>query len=107
MRAPGLSTLPPELEPLPQLSVTSRLLLLVLGWLLILIGLAGLVLPGIQGILTLGLGTAALSLVSQTALRWLYGALHRWPKAWQLTLRMRRRILLWISRSRDLSRDPG
>ena len=105
MSTPGLSTHPPELEPLPALSVTSRLLLLVLGWLLILVGIAGLVLPGIQGILTLGLGAAALSLVSQTALRWLHGALHRWPKVWRTTLRMRRRILLWITRSQDLSRD--
>lgn len=102
MNASGLVTRPPELEPLPTLSASTRLLLLVLGWVLVLVGIAGLVLPGIQGVLTLGLGTAALSLVSRTILRLLHRALHRWPKAWQLTLRLRRRILHWIQRSRVL-----
>lgn len=89
-------------EPLPPLSPSTRLLLLVLGWLLILIGVAGLVLPGIQGVLTLLLGAAALSLVSQTALRLLHRLLGRWPRAWQMTLRLRRRIHHWISGSRPI-----
>lgn len=91
-----------EIEPLPPLAPSTRLLLLVLGWLLILVGVAGLVLPGLQGVLTLLLGAAALSLVSQTALRLLHRLLRRWPRAWQMTLRLRRRIHHWISGSRTI-----
>ena len=80
----------PELPPLPPIK---RLLLLVAGWLLILIGLAGLVLPGIQGVLTLALGAAALSLVSPTFLRLLHRLLHRWPKILDAMMAFRQKIL--------------
>lgn len=94
-----------KIEPgdrLPPLSATSRFLLLILGWLLILLGIAGLVLPGLQGVLMLVLGVAALSLVSETAFSVLHWLLRRWPTAWQRALRMRRRIHYWISGSRTL-----
>lgn len=81
------------LPELPSLSPAKRLLLLITGWLLILVGLVGLVLPGIQGILTLALGAAALSLVSQTFLRLLHRLLGRWPKVLDTMLRFRERIL--------------
>ena len=54
-------------DPLPALPTLTRILLLILGWVLILLGLVGLVLPGLQGILTLLLGAALLSLVSRQA----------------------------------------
>jgi len=60
-----------------------RLALFALGWLLILVGIAGLVLPGIQGVLTLLAGVAVLSLVSELAYELLRKGLRRWPKAWE------------------------
>lgn len=85
---------PIESSPeLPSLPPAKRLLLLIAGWLLILVGLAGLVLPGIQGILTLALGAAALSLVSSTFLRLLHRLLRRWPKVLDTMLRFRQEIL--------------
>jgi uncharacterized membrane protein YbaN (DUF454 family) len=60
-----------------------RIALFALGWLLILVGIAGLVLPGIQGVLTLLVGVAVLSLVSELAYELLRKGLKRWPKAWK------------------------
>lgn len=65
-------------EP-PRLSAWKRLLLFVVGWTVLLVGIAGLVLPGIQGILTILVGVAILSLVSETVYRLLRRALERWP----------------------------
>jgi len=60
-----------------------RLLLLGLGWFLLLVGVAGLVLPGIQGILTMLFGAAILSLASETVYRLLRRLLReRWPGLW-------------------------
>jgi uncharacterized membrane protein YbaN (DUF454 family) len=60
-----------------------RLVLLALGWFLVLVGIAGLVLPGIQGILTMLFGAAILSVASETAYRLLRRLLHeRWPGLW-------------------------
>ena len=81
---------------LPSLSLATRVLLLTAGWLLTLVGVLGLVLPGIQGVLTIALGAAALSLVSRTALNVLRFLMRPWPKAWRTFLRTRRRILRWI-----------
>lgn len=77
---------------LPALPLTTRVLLLTFGWLLTLVGILGLVLPGIQGILTIALGTAALSLVSRTILGMLRFVMRPWPKAWRAFLRTRRKI---------------
>ena len=69
-------------HPPPALWV--RLLLLGLGWFLLLVGVAGLVLPGIQGILTMLFGAAILSLASETAYRLMRRLLrHRWPALWR------------------------
>ena len=58
----------------------------------LLIGIAGLALPGIQGILTIAFAVAMLSLSS----RWVYAAteklLSRWPRVWDRVVRLRR----WI-----------
>ena len=63
-------------RPLP---AWKRILLFVIGWTVLLIGIAGLVLPGIQGIVTILLGAAILSLVSESAYRILRRLLGRWP----------------------------
>ena len=54
----------------------------VAGWGLVAVGLAGLVLPGIQGVLTLLAGLAVLSVVSRTA--------HGWTRATPRRRRSRR-----------------
>jgi len=72
---------PPSSQP-PDLSIIARIVLLGVGWLLVLIGLVGLALPGLQGILTLLLGGALLSVASTTAHRFLHRLLHRWPAVW-------------------------
>lgn len=78
-----------------------RLLLLGLGWLLVLIGIAGLVLPGIQGILTILLGAAILSIASETVHRLLRRLLReRWPAMWQRLNGFRRRWRERLTRRR-------
>ena len=85
---------------MPPLSPSARILLLILGWTLIALGLVGLVLPGLQGILTLALGAAALSLVSRSMLNTLRYIFRPWPKGWQIILRTRRRVQYWIGRKK-------
>ncbi|MEZ5332123.1 MAG: PGPGW domain-containing protein [Thermoanaerobaculia bacterium] len=79
-----------EHRPLPALPVAVRLILLIVGWLLLLVGIAGLVLPGIQGIFTLVVAAAVLSLVSEFVYRNLRRGLQRWPRVWQRIERFRR-----------------
>ncbi len=67
---------------LPALPLVVRLIVLVVGWIVVLIGIAGLALPGIQGCLTLAVGAALLSLASEMIYRGLSRLLHRWPKVW-------------------------
>ncbi len=89
----------PEADPaLSPLSTLSRLLLLVAGWLLILIGIAGLILPGIQGIVTIVAGAAVLSLASEIAYRLMHRALSRWPKLWTRIERLRAKVHGWFHR---------
>jgi hypothetical protein len=59
-----------------------RVVVLLVGWIVLLVGVAGLVLPGIQGVLTILLGAAILSVASELAHRWMRQALRRWPKVW-------------------------
>lgn len=70
----------PRLVPL---SLGLRIVLFIVGWTLLLVGVAGLVLPGIQGVLTILAGAAILSLVSELAYKWLRSLLKRWPGVWQ------------------------
>lgn len=70
----------PPRRPLP---LRARVAIFILGWLLILVGVAGLVLPGIQGIATILVGAALLSLDNVLVYRGLRFLLARWPKAWQ------------------------
>lgn len=65
---------------LPELPVPVRIGVLVVGWIVVLIGILGLALPGIQGCLTIALGAALLSLASEMIYRGIRRLLHRWPK---------------------------
>jgi hypothetical protein len=83
---------PPEPEEtetphvhIPDLPLALRLILLGVGWLVIVLGLAGLLLPGLQGILLLILGAAILSVASDTVHRWMERLLEHRPN-------MRRRL---------------
>ena len=84
-----------------RLSLGTRVLTFAVGWSLLLVGVAGLALPGIQGVLTILIGVAVLSLASETAYRLLKRLLHRWPPVWNRIERMRERIHDWLHRGRD------
>ena len=81
-----------QLHGHPPLSLPVRIALHVVGWALVAVGLAGLVLPGIQGILTGALGLALVSVASDNVHRWLRSALRRWPWVWDRVERFRHRI---------------
>jgi len=83
-------------QPAP-LPLWLRAAVLVCGWLLILIGIAGLFLPVIQGGLSLILGFVLLSIASQTVHLWLRGLMGRWPGLWRRMERLRRRINRWLA----------
>jgi len=79
--------------PLP---LKLRIGLFLIGWTLVLVGVAGLVLPGIQGILTILVGASVLSLVSELVYELMHWLLARWPKIWRrfeaFRLKMHRRL---------------
>lgn len=83
---------------LPVLSLRVRVLVAVVGWALVLVGIAGLFLPGIQGILTMVAGAAVLSLASDRAYRWMRRALRRWPRAWRRVEKLRLKLHSKLSR---------
>ena len=91
----SLSTTPPDEDrpaELRPLHWGVRLAVLIVGGLLVLVGIAGLVLPGIQGILTIVLGLAVTSLASEFVHRQLRRLLARWPEAHQTRERFRMRV---------------
>lgn len=72
----------------------TRAVLATVGVLLLLLGVAGLFLPFLQGILFLLLAAAVLSLASERVYGWLRGLVaHRWPGAWRRVERFRTRVL--------------
>ncbi len=64
---------------IPSLPLGTRIVLLGVSWICLLLGLAGLLLPGLQGVLLLLLGMALMSVASDTVHRWMERALHRHP----------------------------
>ena len=76
-------------RPLP---LWLRIVVLLVGWIVLLVGVAGLVLPGIQGIATIVIGAAILSVASELAYEWMRKSLSRWPKIWDRVERFRDRI---------------
>lgn len=87
-----------EPAPLEPLSLPVRVTLLVVGWLLVLIGVAGLFLPGLQGILTIALGLAIASLGSERIHRFLRARMHPWPRTQSRMERFRERLHRWLAR---------
>ena len=85
-------------EPRPPLSVGVRVAIFVVGWVLILVGVAGLVLPGIQGIATILAGAALLSLDNELVYRGLRRLLARWPRLWERVDHFRERAHGWLHR---------
>lgn len=79
----------PKLRPL---SLAVRVTLHVLGWLLVVIGVAGFFLPVLPGGLTLAAGLALLSVASRRLHLWLRPKFRRWPRAWRRLERFRRRL---------------
>ena len=79
----------PAMEDRPPLPLGARVGIFILGWLLILIGVAGLVLPGIQGVATILIGAALLSLDNELVYRGLRRLLARWPQLWRRVERFR------------------
>ncbi len=80
----------------PPLATWKRILLFVAGWSVLLVGVAGLVLPGIQGILTILIGAAILSLVSETVYRLIRRLFHRWPRLMGHIDRWRQKLHSWL-----------
>jgi len=78
-----------RVEPRPPLPLGVRIGIFIVGWLLILVGVAGLVLPGIQGIATILIGAALLSLDNELVYRGLRRLLARWPHHWRRLERFR------------------
>jgi hypothetical protein len=87
-----------------RLPLALRVVVLVIGWLLVLIGIVGLFLPVLQGGLSLALGFALLSIASQTVHLWLRGLMGRWPKLWRRMEKLRRRLSGWLHRG---DREPS
>lgn len=75
--------------PLP---VWLRVLVVTTGWICILLGIAGIFLPVLQGGLLLAIGFALLSIGSQKVHLWLRGWFGRWPGLWKRLERLRRKI---------------
>ena len=80
------------------LALGVRIALILVGWLVLLVGIAGLVLPGLQGILTILLGAAILSAVSDRVHAWTNKALGRWPTLTVKLDALRHRLLVKLTR---------
>lgn len=67
-------------------------MLLVLGWLLVLGGVAGLFLPILQGGLMIFFGLALVSLASTRVHRFVRARFRGWPRGWRRFEKLRRRL---------------
>lgn len=83
---------------LPRLPLYVRVGVFLVGWMLVLVGVAGLVLPGIQGVLTIVLGAALLSVVSELVYEGLAKLLSRWPQVWRRVRGARLKMHRWLRR---------
>ena len=82
-----------------------RVFFIASGWILVLLGVAGLALPGIQGVITIIAGAALLSASSELAYWLLRSAFRRWPWGWRKLERARRRIYRRIIGAPDPRHD--
>ncbi len=77
-------------RPLP---LVTRVVFGTLGSLFLVLGIAGLFLPFLQGILFLVLAAAVLSLASERVDGWLFRLIsERWPRLWKRVERIRTRV---------------
>ncbi len=76
-----------------------RVSVITLGWVMILLGIAGLFLPILQGGLTLALGFALLSIGSQKMHLWFRSLMGRWPRIWRRLEKLRRKIHFKLHRA--------
>lgn len=77
---------------IPNLPLGPRIMLLVVGWFLLAVGLLGLVLPGLQGVVTIALALAILSVASNSVHRVLELLLERQPHLRRKLDRLRQAI---------------
>lgn len=85
-----------------------RLLVLSTGWIFVVLGIAGIFLPILQGGLFLAIGFALLSVGSQTVHLWLRKLFGRWPGLWRRLEKVRRKIHTKLHpRSRDSADDSS
>ncbi len=79
-----------------KLPYLARILAGILAWILLIVGLAGLVLPGLQGVLTLALSATFFSLTSSRVHERLRSAFRPWPKGWRRVVKVRRSLERWL-----------
>src|SRR5262245_58142785 len=103
--APGRLDTPPVVRPRVgslrsprKLSYFGRIVAWVLAWILLIVGLAGLVLPGLQGVLTLALSATFFSLTSTRVHEGLRSAFRPWPRGWRRVVKVRRALERWLGR---------
>lgn len=82
-----------------QLPYLGRIVAGIVAWILLIVGLAGLVLPGLQGILTLALSATFFSLTSPRVHEGLRSAFRPWPKGWRRVVKVRRGLERWLGRN--------
>jgi hypothetical protein len=87
---------PRSLRSPRKLPYLGRILAWVLAWIFLVVGLAGLVLPGLQGVLTLALSATLFSLTSHRVHEWLRSAFRRWPRGWRRVVKARRTLERWL-----------
>jgi hypothetical protein len=79
-----------------KLSYLGRVVAGILAWLFLVVGLAGLVLPGLQGVLTLALSATMFSLTSARVHERMRSAFRPWPKGWRRVVKVRRTLERWL-----------
>jgi hypothetical protein len=78
-------------RPLRPLPLWLRVMVFLVGWVVVLVGIAGLVLPG-PGIPTIIAGAAILSVVSEATYELTRKSLQRWPSIWGRVETFRERV---------------
>ena len=77
----------------------TRVVVLILGWMLIAIGVVGLFVPVLQGILFIMLGLYVLSRESRMARGWLVKLQRRYPEVHAAARRVKNKLKSWWSRT--------
>jgi hypothetical protein len=86
-----------------KLPYLGRVIAGILAWVLLVVGLAGLVLPGLQGVLILALSATFFSLTSRRVHERLRSAFRRWPRGWRRVVKVRRSLERWLGSVRFLA----